>query len=601
MKKLISLISCVLVSSNAIAQTNQVYSGAILTSTRGVESVSAFNFSTLRQEKLSSTSMHIIERKVDDSKPKAYTRSTSLCRKASIRRMQKQSKNRLVCSPNVALTAVEVPTDPMFDRQSGLKMMAAPGAWDVTTGSSDLLAIVIDSGIDATHPDLKNNMWVNPKEIANNGIDDDKNGYIDDVYGANTITNVGSGIDDNGHGTHVAGILGAVGNNFIGISGVTQKVKLVSVKFLSSSGSGSTSNAIKAINYGVQLKQLGYNVVVMNNSYGSALFSSALLTAVKSANQAGILFAAAAGNSGVNNDAYPFYPSSLDSPNVISVASVETSGALSSYSNYGKLSVDIAAPGSAVWSTLPYGGYGYKSGTSMATPHIAGLAILTKAACLSLTSDQLKTNILTNGISNSNLTTKVLSGSVANAVGSVYSAKQNCETIPTNTPTPTPTNTQVVDPIVATPTPTPTPTFTITPTATPTNTPTATPTATPTPAQTPYVRFSERSVSSFVTLAVDMSVGNLAVKYANLQFVLRDRKGVLYACPSKTVSFFYSNQKTINVTMSNRIVYFDNINVLLKAPSTVASDKISIVGTGTTTDIASEVKYLCIELNGQVS
>lgn len=579
---------------SASAQSKPVYPGVILTSKRGVKVVDQFNFLNIKKEKLSEQSAHISDYSIRDVRD--YKRSDSLCRKAVVRRIQKASKSKLICSPNYALSVTEDPNDALYYLQYAPKLIAAPGAWDVEKGNQDLLAVVIDTGIDILHPDLKPNLWVNPKEIPNNRIDDDMNGFVDDVNGANMITNFGSGADDNGHGTHVAGIIGASGNNLIGISGITQKVKLVSLKFLSSSGSGSTANAIKAINYGTKLKQAGHNVVVMNNSYGSTLFSSAMLSAIKSANDADILFVAAAGNNARSNDSTPFYPSSFDSPNVLSVASVDSLGNMSSFSNYGRFSVHVAAPGSAILSTIPAGKYSYKSGTSMAAPQVSGLAILTRSACSTLTADTLKSTILLNGNKSDALTTKVVSGSIVNAVGAVYSAKQNCGEV--STPTPTATMTPVTSPTV---TPTATPTRTVTPTPTVTNTPTVTPTATPTVFQTPSATFSEKTVYPYSTTTLSISLGTAPRNYVSVQFVLRGTNGILYACPSKIASTARMLSKNINLMMSSRVVYFRSVTALIKAPTTVAMPSVNVSQQASTPNTTTEAKYFCAELNSQVS
>jgi hypothetical protein len=240
---------------------------------------------------------------------------------------------------------------------------------------------VIDTGVDYTHPDLAANMWVNPGEVAANGIDDDGNGVVDDIHGANfhaPNSNPGNPMDDNQHGTHVAGTIGAVNGNALGISGVSKQVKIMALKFMDSSGSGRLSDAISAIDYMVNAKLSGAaNVQVANNSWGGGGYSPAMLAAIERAQQAGIVFAAAAGNDGRDNDLYPSYPSSYEISNVVAVAAIDRDQNLASFSNYGAESVDIAAPGVDILSTLPGGGYGSLSGTSMATPHVVGsLALL---------------------------------------------------------------------------------------------------------------------------------------------------------------------------------------------------------------------------------
>jgi subtilisin family serine protease len=259
----------------------------------------------------------------------------------------------------------------------------APEAWALRTDASEIIVGVIDTGIDYNHPDLAGNMWVNTGEIPGNGIDDDGNGYIDDVYGINGINNSGNPWDDQYHGTHVAGTIGAVGNNGTGLSGVAWNVKLMALKFLSSSGSGSSSDAIKCIDYGVRM-----GAHVLNNSWGGGGYSQALYDAIMRARNAGVLFVAAAGNSNVNNDTANFYPASYQIDNVLAVASTDRNDIRSSFSNYGYQRVGIGAPGSNIYSTYPNNNYNTISGTSMASPHVAGAAALLMAHRPDLTTHQ---------------------------------------------------------------------------------------------------------------------------------------------------------------------------------------------------------------------
>ncbi|MCB0271271.1 MAG: S8 family serine peptidase, partial [Calditrichaeota bacterium] len=221
-------------------------------------------------------------------------------------------------------------------------------------------------------------IWKNPGESGNgketNGVDDDGNGFVDDWRGWDFANNDNDPFDDNAHGTHCAGIIGAVGNNNRGVSGINWNVSLVGLKFLTGSGSGSTSDAIDAILYAVQM-----NIPILSNSWGGGGFSQALADAVEAANQAGILFVAAAGNENNNNDSNPNYPSNYTSENVLAVASSDRRDIRSSFSNYGKTTVDLAAPGSDILSTTPNNNYQSFSGTSMATPYAAGTAALVKA------------------------------------------------------------------------------------------------------------------------------------------------------------------------------------------------------------------------------
>jgi subtilisin family serine protease len=301
-----------------------------------------------------------------------------------------------VCSPNYEVRASTIPNDPSLSSLWGLSAdlgIDAPRAWDLSQGSSSVVVAVIDTGIDYNHPDLVDNMWHNPQEIAANNIDDDGNGYVDDVHGINAITgaaNPGSPLDDNGHGTHVAGTIGAEGNNAVGVVGVMHDVQLMGLKFLASNGSGSTGDAIRAINYLVSMKQRGdVNVRVVNNSWGGGGFSAPLKAAIERAHDAGIIFVAAAGNSNSNNDANPSYPASYEVANVVSVAAISSSQQRASFSNYGATSVHIAAPGVGILSTTPNGNYQYLSGTSMATPHVTGALGLLLSYAPSLTNAEV--------------------------------------------------------------------------------------------------------------------------------------------------------------------------------------------------------------------
>ena len=255
------------------------------------------------------------------------------------------------CEPNFVYRATVTPNDPGLSTLWAMDKISAPAGWDTATGSKNIIVAVIDSGIDYTHSDLAANMWTNSGEIAGNGIDDDGNGYIDDVYGINTFSGTGDPADNNGHGTHCAGVVGAVGNNGLGIVGVNWNVSLMAGKFLGSDGSGSNAGAIEAIVYAVD-----HGADVINASWGGEDYSAELYDAVIYAKQHGVLFIAAAGNDSNNNDQVSFYPASFTLSNIISVAATDSRDRLALFSNYGAKSVDVGAPGTGMVSTVP-GGY----------------------------------------------------------------------------------------------------------------------------------------------------------------------------------------------------------------------------------------------------
>ncbi|WP_377110458.1 S8 family serine peptidase [Pseudoalteromonas sp. R86517] len=327
--------------------------------------------------------------------------------------------------PDYQVSIAQTPDDPRFDELWGLNNDGQTGgtadadidaveAWDISTGSRDVVVGVIDTGIDYSHSDLASNMWVNSSEVPGDGIDNDGNGFVDDVHGINAITNSGDPMDDEGHGTHVSGTIGASGNNATGVVGVNHEVSLVGCKFLDAAGNGSTSDAIKCIDYMVGLKNAGVNLRVLNNSWGGGGYSQALADAIASSETADLLFVAAAGNDTIDNDVNPHYPSNYENASVLSVASTDQTDNISWFSHYGLTSVDMGAPGSAILSTTPGESYASYSGTSMATPHVAGAAALVLSINPELNTQELKELLMSSGDANTALQGVTVAGTRLN-------------------------------------------------------------------------------------------------------------------------------------------------------------------------------------------
>lgn len=340
-------------------------------------------------------------------------------------------ENVLEIEEDYEVSICKTPNDPRFSDLWGLHNTGqtggtydadidAPEAWDLQTGSSNVVVAVIDTGVDYNHQDLSANMWKNPGEVAGNGIDDDGNGYVDDVYGWDFCNNDSNPIDDHNHGTHCSGTIAGVGNNGIGVVGVNWKAKIMALKFLNSQGSGAISDALAALEYATMMKQQkNIPIIATSNSWGGGGFSSSFKQAIEASDNAGILFIAAAGNASSNNDVTPNYPSNYDVPNVIAVAATTHTDGLASFSNYGASTVDLGAPGSNILSTTRNNGYGTMSGTSMATPHVSGVAALIKAHASSYTHSQIKSLILNKVDPVSSLSGKTVTGGRLNVYNAI--------------------------------------------------------------------------------------------------------------------------------------------------------------------------------------
>jgi subtilisin family serine protease len=341
--------------------------------------------------------------------------------------------------PNyIRKASATIPNDEFFPQQwalmnSGTFADGKPGAdigaylaWDITTGSSAITVAVIDTGIDYNHPDLITNIWTNTGETScTDGKDNDGNGFVDDCLGWDFTNKDNNPMDDNGHGTHVAGIIGAKANNGIGMAGIMWNVRIMALKAFDSDGFGDVADITSAINYAVD-----NGARIINASYGDNTYSQAEYDAVNAANNANVLFVAAAGNEwaggngGTNNDLSPIYPASYSLPNIISVAATDQKDLLASFSNFGTSSVHLAAPGVYILSTLPDNGYQNKEfipGTSMAAPHVAGTAGLLMTYYQDFTIQQIKDTILASVDKLPNLTNYVLTGGRLNAYEAISS------------------------------------------------------------------------------------------------------------------------------------------------------------------------------------
>jgi subtilisin family serine protease len=332
---------------------------------------------------------------------------------AELLQLLQQDPDVEYAEPNYIVTADVTPNDPQFGNLWGLLNtgqniggqaghagddIGAPAAWNISTGSRSIVVGIVDTGIEYTHPDLSANVWSAPSQftvtIAGQSIT-----CAAGTHGFNAITRTCDPMDDNNHGTHVSGTIGGVGNNGVGVTGINWTTSLMGLKFLDANGSGATSDAINAIEFAIQAKAAlgaGANVRVLSNSWGGGGYSQALLDEINAANNSNMLFVAAAGNTHSDNDATPNYPSNYTAPNVVAVAATDNNDQLASFSSYGRTTVDLAAPGVNILSTIRNGSYSYFNGTSMATPHVSGAAALVLAACAGLDTAALKANLLAN-------------------------------------------------------------------------------------------------------------------------------------------------------------------------------------------------------------
>jgi subtilisin family serine protease len=337
--------------------------------------------------------------------------------------------------PNYYFYATGLPNDPDFSKTWSLKntgqsdsrqVAGTPGMdldvtrlWDEgITGSENVLVAVVDTGVDWTHPDLAANLFTNRAESgaqAIDGVDNDRNGFIDDEHGWNFAAKTNNSRDDNGHGTHVSGTIGAVGNDRVGIPGVNWNVSILPVKYLTAAGVGTTADGVDAINYAHKM-----NARIINCSWVGRNFSQALNDAIESAGKDGILVVAAAGNNGSSNDSVPLYPANYPLDNIVSVAALDNRGLLTGFSNFGKFSTDVAAPGNDIWSTLPGGKYGANSGTSMAAPHVAGVAALMLSQNPGATPTDLRQRLINGSIPSDTLRSKLLAKGRVSAYNSVH-------------------------------------------------------------------------------------------------------------------------------------------------------------------------------------
>lgn len=473
--------------SEAVINHSSLVEGSADGPSASAARLSRSSFAALAAEEISASALRVIElrraKQVGD-KSRRYLASRNPCNAAPIRRYLRRVPGA-TCEPNWEVQLTLAPNDKLYSSVysagSGVASIGLPQAWEKSIGSYSTVVGIIDTGIQYTHPDLKANVWRNPGEIAANNIDDDGNGYVDDIYGIDTFNNDSDPNDDQSHGTHVAGTIGAVGNNAIGMMGVNWQVSMVSCKAFGAAGTATLSSIVRCIAYLTNLKvQLGHNIVALNNSYGGFPVSPAMKSAIEASRSAQIVFVAGAGNNNSNNDLTPFYPASYDHDNIIAVGAVDAAALKASFSNYGSNSVDIFAPGVNILSTIRGSNWAFYKGTSMATPHVTGAVALLHSYQSGLSYTAVISAIRSGAKRLSQLSPYASTGALLNVNAAMEALMAPVPTA-TSTPLPQPTATS-----------TPLPTFT----------PTPLPTATPIP-----------SASLAMTIAVkELSAGQVEVR-----------------------------------------------------------------------------------------
>jgi subtilisin family serine protease len=340
----------------------------------------------------------------------------------------------LECHANGVVRVLKTPNDPDVGSLYGLTRLDAPSAWEFTTGSHNVVVAVVDTGVNYNHPDLSANILTNSGEIPGNGLDDDANGYVDDYLGYDFAAGDGDPNDEFSHGSHCAGIIGGVGDNGIGVVGINWSVGILPVRVLDADGIGTEGGVASGILYAASR---GAHVISL--SLGGSGASATIDSAISYAAAHGSLVVAAAGNSASDNDADPFFPAGSTLDNVIAVAATDSSDGLAYFSNYGLTSVDVAAPGVSILSTVLGTSYSFYSGTSMATPYVSGLAALVKAANPGLGYADLRSLIFSTVDPQPDLQGKIVTGGRVNANAAV-AMSVGATPVPTQTPNPSQAN-----------------------------------------------------------------------------------------------------------------------------------------------------------------